>query len=115
MARCFVSRRLPGSALDRLAAEHEVEVWGERLPPGEAELAEQVAEADGLLSLLTDRVDARLLSSAARLRAMSALGRAGVPLLTLTRSGRAIAATCSSASCQGWDASVAQRCRERTF
>ena len=33
MARVFVTRRLPGGALERLGGEHEVEVWPERLPP----------------------------------------------------------------------------------
>jgi hypothetical protein len=33
VARCFVTRELPGGALDRLAAEHEVRVWEEPLPP----------------------------------------------------------------------------------
>ena len=33
MARVFVTRELPFGALDRLRAEHEVEVWPERLPP----------------------------------------------------------------------------------
>jgi glyoxylate reductase len=71
MARCFVSRRLPGSALGRLAAEHDVEVWPRRLPPEPAELAEHVAGAEGLLSLLTDRIDASLLDAAPRLEAIS--------------------------------------------
>ena len=31
MAHCFVTRELPGPALDRLRAAHEVEVWPERL------------------------------------------------------------------------------------
>ena len=35
MARCFVTRELPGDAVERLAREHEVEVWPERRPtPG---------------------------------------------------------------------------------
>jgi glyoxylate reductase len=71
LAHCFVSRRLPGSALDRLAAEHELVVWPNRLPPAPEELAAAVAEAEGLLSLLTDRVDATLLEAAPRLRAIS--------------------------------------------
>ena len=33
MARVFVTRRLPGAALDRLSGEHDVDVWPERLPP----------------------------------------------------------------------------------
>jgi glyoxylate reductase len=71
MARCFVTRALPGPALDRLRARHEVEVWPERLPPPYEELTAHVAGADGLLALLTDRVDAALIEHAPRLRAIS--------------------------------------------
>jgi glyoxylate reductase len=69
--KVFVTRRLPGGALDRLAAEHEVEVWSEQLPPGRDELLTRAPELDGLLSLLTDRVDAELIEAAPRLRAIS--------------------------------------------
>ena len=58
MARVFVTRRLPGGALERLAAEHDVEVWQGDVPPTPEELRARVADAEGLLSLLTDRVDA---------------------------------------------------------
>jgi glyoxylate reductase len=71
MARCFVTHRLPGAALDRLAAAHEVDVWPERLPPRPAELRARAAECEGLLTLLTDRVDADLIAGAPRLRAIS--------------------------------------------
>jgi glyoxylate reductase len=69
--RVFVTRRLPGGALDRLAAEHDVEVWPERLPPPRDELLRRAPELEGLLALLTDRVDAELLDAAPRLRAIS--------------------------------------------
>jgi glyoxylate reductase len=71
MARVFVTRKLPGTALERLAAEHEVEVWPGELPPPRDELLAGVADAEGLLSLLSDRVDAELLDSAANLRAVA--------------------------------------------
>ncbi len=71
MARCFVTRSLPGPALDRLRSAHEVEVWGERLPPAYEELSARAADAEGLLSLLTDRVDAALIEHCPRLRAIS--------------------------------------------
>src|SRR5438046_2342367 len=71
VARCFVTRRLPGDALARLGAVHEVDVWPERLPPTPAELAMHVESADGLLSLLTDRIDAPLLELAPHLRAIA--------------------------------------------
>ena len=69
--KVFVTRRLPGGALDRLAAEHEVEVWPEQMPPGRDELLARAPELDGLLSLLTDPVDAELIDAAPRLRAIS--------------------------------------------
>ncbi|MEA2420495.1 MAG: glyoxylate reductase [Thermoleophilaceae bacterium] len=69
--RVFVTRSLPGDALDRLAAEHEVDVWPERLPPPREELVARVREVEGLLSLLTDRIDAELIEAARNLRAIS--------------------------------------------
>ena len=67
----FVTRALPGGAVDRLAAEHEVEVWPERLPPPRDEMLARVREVEGLLALLTDRVDAELMDAAPNLRAIS--------------------------------------------
>jgi glyoxylate reductase len=71
VARCFVTRELPGPALGRLAEAHEVDVWPERLPPSYEELRRRTAEAEGLLSMLTDRVDAELIESSPRLRAIA--------------------------------------------
>ena len=71
MARVFVTRRLPGTALTRLAAEHEVDVWPERMPPPQDVLRQRAARVDGLLALLTDRVDAALIESCPDLRVIS--------------------------------------------
>jgi glyoxylate reductase len=71
MARCFVTRRLPGPALDRLRSFHDVEVWPARLPPSYDELAARARAVEGLLTLLTDRVDAALIDGSPGLRAIS--------------------------------------------
>jgi glyoxylate reductase len=71
MARCFVTRELPGPALDRLRSVHDVEVWGERLPPPYEVLAAHAARSEGLLTLLTDRVDAALIDGSPDLRAIA--------------------------------------------
>jgi glyoxylate reductase len=71
MARVFVTRRLPGTALTRLAAEHEVDVWPERMPPAPDVLRERAARVDGLLALLTDRIDGALIESCPDLRVIS--------------------------------------------
>jgi glyoxylate reductase len=89
MARCFVTRELPGTALERLRAAHEVEVWPERAPPGDDELRRHAADAEGLLAMLTDRIDAGLIASLPRLRAISnyAVGTDNVDLAAATARG----------------------------
>lgn len=62
--RIFVSRKIPQVGLDLLSSRFEVEVWPEMRPPSRAILLEKVRGASGLLSLLSDRVDAELLDAA---------------------------------------------------
>ncbi len=88
MARVFVTRAVPGDALDRLRRAHEVRVWDGALPPEPAVLREALAEVEGLLCLLTERVDRALLDAAPRLRAIAnyAVGTDNIDLeLTLAR------------------------------
>jgi lactate dehydrogenase-like 2-hydroxyacid dehydrogenase len=73
MSRCFVTRALPGRGLDRLRDAHEIVVWPEDSPPPPEALRAAVEEADGLLSLLTDPVDAELIAAAPRLRVISSM------------------------------------------
>jgi glyoxylate reductase len=89
VARCFVTRQLPGPALDRLKAVHDVKVWQQRLPPTPSELAHEAKDAEGLLTLLTDRVDESLLSQLPHLKALSnyAVGHDNVDLDAATRRG----------------------------
>ncbi len=49
----------------------DLRVWEEPLPPPREALLEAAREAEGLLTLLTDRVDEGLLSSAPRVRVVS--------------------------------------------
>src|SRR5215208_4698407 len=71
MGRIFVTRALPFDALDRLAAEHELDVWEGDLPPAPEAMRERLARADGLLSLVTDRVGADLLAACPDLKAIA--------------------------------------------
>jgi glyoxylate reductase len=87
--KVFVTRRLPGAALERLSAVHDVEVWPDRLPPAQAELRARAPELHGLLALLTDPIDAELLDAAPGLRAISnyAVGVDNVDLAAATDRG----------------------------
>jgi len=95
MARCFVTRQLPGPALDRLRSAHEVGVWPERMPPSYDALRRSAARADGLLTLLSDRIDAELIDGAPHLRAISnyAVGYDNIDLDAATARGIAVGNT----------------------
>ncbi|MDB5310093.1 MAG: D-glycerate dehydrogenase [Gemmataceae bacterium] len=69
--KVFVARRIPDEGLNRIAAAADVDVWPDRLPPSSDVLRERVADCEGLVSLLTDRVSAALLAAAPRLRVVS--------------------------------------------
>jgi glyoxylate reductase len=71
VARCFVTRDLPGPALGRLRAAHEVDLWPSRTPPTPDELARGAADAEGLLSMLVDRIDAQFLERCPKLQAIA--------------------------------------------
>ncbi len=66
-----MTRQLPGRALERLGAVHDVQVWPGGVPPAPSDLARHAATAEGLLTMLTDRLDAALIASATRLKAIS--------------------------------------------
>lgn len=69
--RVFVTRALPGDALERLGRTTELDVWSGPGPPPARELRRRTRRADGLLCLLTDRVDAALLEASPGLRVIS--------------------------------------------
>jgi glyoxylate reductase len=89
MARCFVTRKLPGEALGRLAGQHEVDLWQAVRPPSRDELLAHAREAEGVLVQLTESIDAAFIDACPRLRAISnyAVGVDNVDLAAATARG----------------------------
>jgi glyoxylate reductase len=71
MPRVFVSRRIPEAGLNKLARRCQVEIWPEPLPPPYETLISKTSECDGILSLLTDKIDAGLMDRCPRLKVVS--------------------------------------------
>ena len=71
--RVFITRKIAKEALDMICAIASVEVWPEELPPPYDVLLDKTRDAEGLLSLLTDRVDAHLIETAPKLKVISNL------------------------------------------
>lgn len=69
--KVFVTRVIPEAGLSRIKAACDAEVWPEQLPPPYDLLRRKVADCDGLVSLLTDKIDAALLDAAPHLKVVS--------------------------------------------
>ncbi len=91
----FVTRILPRPALDRLAEVFDLRLNELDRPLTPAELRGGIADADALLCLLTDSVDADLISAAPRLRVISnyAVGYNNIDVEFATRRGIAVCNT----------------------
>ncbi len=63
-SKVFVTRAIPEEGLRRVFAVAEAEVWEDEMPPPYEVLLEAVRGIDGLLCLLTDRIDAHLMDAA---------------------------------------------------
>ncbi len=88
--RVFVARRIPAAGLARITEACDATVWPGELPPARDELLAGVTGCDGILTLLTDRVDDELLDAAGlRLRVVSnfAVGFDNVDVAACTRRG----------------------------
>lgn len=94
--RVFVARRIPEEGLATIAATCDADVWPEELPPPRDVLLRRVAGCDGILTLLTDRVDDELLDAAGpALRVVSnyAVGYDNIDVAACARRGVAVGNT----------------------
>ncbi|HET7678106.1 MAG TPA: D-glycerate dehydrogenase [Candidatus Limnocylindrales bacterium] len=90
LGRVFVARVLPEEGLRPVLEATEAEVWEDELPPPRDVLLEKVRGCDGILTLLTDRVDDELLDAAGpQLRVVSnfAVGFDNIDVPACTRRG----------------------------
>jgi glyoxylate reductase len=71
MPRVLLTRRIPSSVYDKLAAAVDVDRYDGPLAMPAEELRERIVDKDGLISVLTDKVDTALLAKANRLRVVS--------------------------------------------
>jgi len=87
--KVYVTRRIPDRAFEILGEHAEIKVWDSDLPVPREILLEEVADADGLLCLLTEKVNAELLDAAPCLKVVSnmAVGFDNIDVAECTRRG----------------------------
>lgn len=94
--RVFITRRIPNDALTMIKNMCEYTLWdseGDPIPRGL--LLDSVAESEGILSMLTDRIDREVFAKAPRLRIVSnmAVGFDNIDLASATQHGIAVTNT----------------------
>lgn len=85
----YVTRRIPDQGLSLILEQCQAEVWPEETPPPREVLLEKVRQCEGLLSLLTDKIDAALMDNAPHLRVISnmAVGFDNIDVAAATERG----------------------------
>jgi glyoxylate reductase len=93
--KVFVSRIIAEAGLAKIKENCDAEIWPEQMPPPYALLRQKVAGCDGLVSLLTDKIDAALLDAAPRLKVISnyAVGFNNIDVAAATERGIAVGNT----------------------
>lgn len=94
--RVFLTRRVPATVLAELERSFDLAWHDDERPPTRAELLAGAADSHGLLTMLTDRVDAELLDAAGpelRVVANFAVGVDNVDLAEAARRGVVVANT----------------------
>jgi len=87
--KVYVSRLLPKEAMEKIHAYCDAKVWDGDLPPPRPVLLEEVKNIEGLLSLLTDKIDAELMDRAPKLKVVSncAVGFDNIDVKEATKRG----------------------------
>lgn len=87
--KVYITRQIAQKALDMIAQATEMKVWSEELPPPREVLLAEAQNVDGMLTLLTDKIDAALMEAAPRLKVISnlAVGYDNIDVPEATRHG----------------------------
>ncbi len=84
----FITRQFYSQAIDQLTPYCEVDIWPETTPPPHAVLVEKANQVAGILSLLTDPVDAEVISaSGLRVISQMAVGTDNIDLTAASKRG----------------------------
>jgi len=87
--KVFVTRIIPARGLDLIREFCDADIWPGELPPPGEEIIRHVRDAEGIVSLLTDKIDAGLMDAAPHLKVISnmAVGVDNVDVAAATAHG----------------------------
>ncbi len=87
--KVLITRIIPETGLQLIREKCDTEIWENDLPPTKAELISRIMDVEGILCLLTDRVDAAVMQAAPKLKVISnmAVGVDNIDVAEATRRG----------------------------
>jgi glyoxylate reductase len=93
--KVFVTRLIPEAGLKQIQQHCDTEIWPDPLPPPYAVVRQRIVDCDGLVSLLTDKIDPALMDAAPRLKVVSnyAVGFNNIDVAAATARGIAVGNT----------------------
>ena len=69
--KVFVARLISTKGLDLIRGFCDIDIWSSELPPPRKEIIRRVREVEGIVSLLTDKIDADVMDAAPHLKVIS--------------------------------------------
>ncbi|MFW9963480.1 MAG: 2-hydroxyacid dehydrogenase [Candidatus Sifarchaeia archaeon] len=87
--KVFVTRKIPKEGLDIITENFEVKIWPSEEPPSHDEIIEMAVECQGLVTLLSDPIDSRLINGLPNLKVIAqyAVGYDNIDVYEATKRG----------------------------
>lgn len=87
--KVYVTRRIPEAGLNVLRQAAEVKIWDGELPPPYEVILEEIKEIDGIVCLLTDKIDRKAIETAKHLKVIGnyAVGFDNIDIQAATEKG----------------------------
>ncbi len=89
MKRVYVTRMIPDAGLNIIRENTDMKLWEGQLPPPREQILKNVVDCEGILSLLTSKMDAEIMDAAPNLKVISnfAVGYDNVDIAAATKRG----------------------------
>ena len=87
--RVFVTRKIPEKGLERIQKRFPTVVWEEEMPPTREDIIHNAKDCTGLVTLLSDKIDAKVISNIPKLKVIAqyAVGYDNIDIDLASRNG----------------------------
>ncbi|MEM2083344.1 MAG: NAD(P)-dependent oxidoreductase, partial [Nitrososphaerota archaeon] len=87
--KIFISRKIPDRGLNKIKEYFEVDLWPKYAPPSKTQIIKRIKNVDGMVSLLSDKIDAEVMDAAPYLSiiAQLAVGYDNIDINEATKRG----------------------------